>query len=54
MEYEFNAEVKLLKLNYSDENVKMIYKPHSWSMSKIGLRPPYYAYPSYELKYPII
>lgn len=54
LRYEFNPEVKLLLVNHSDEKVKMVYMEDSWLMSKIGLRPPYYCYPSYELNYPII
>ncbi|MED3795619.1 hypothetical protein P4571_24685, partial [Niallia alba] len=54
LRYEFNPEVKLLLVNHSNEKVKMVYMEDSWPMPKIGMRPPYYCYPSYELNYPII
>ncbi|MGX1439365.1 hypothetical protein ACUXJ4_002319 [Bacillus pumilus] len=54
MRYEFNPEVKLLLVNHSTKKVTMVYMEHSWLMSEIGRRPPYYCYPNYELNYPII
>ncbi|MDK7665286.1 hypothetical protein [Cytobacillus oceanisediminis] len=54
MRFEFNPEVKLLLVNYSDEKVRMDYINHSWSMSEIGWRPPFYTNPRYGFNYPII
>jgi hypothetical protein len=52
----YNPEVKLLLINQSDEKVEVLYNDNSVriEMPKIGLRPPYYAYPRYEQYYPII
>ncbi|WNF24752.1 hypothetical protein [Mesobacillus jeotgali] len=53
---QYTPEVKLLLLNQSNEKVKVLYNDNSvrFEMPKIGLRPPYYAYPRYEQYYPII
>jgi hypothetical protein len=55
-DYEYNPEVKLLLVNHSDEKVQLLYNanPYTWSMPKIGPRPPYYCHPRYEQYYPTI
>jgi hypothetical protein len=55
-DYEYNPEVKLLLVNHSDEKVQLLYNTNSytWSMPKIGPRPPYYCNPRYEQYYPTI
>ncbi len=55
-DYEYNPEVKLLLVNHSDEKVQLLYNanPYTWSMPKIGPRPPYYYNPRYEQYYPTI
>ncbi|WP_197276393.1 hypothetical protein [Bacillus sp. JCM 19034] len=54
MKFEFNPKVTLLLTNHSDEKVTMHYVNHSWTMQKIGPRPPYYVYPNYEMEFPVI
>lgn len=54
VKYEFNKEVQLLLVNQSDDKVKMVYINNSWSMPKIGPRPPYYCYPTYKMNKPVI
>ncbi|MDT2047312.1 MULTISPECIES: hypothetical protein [Bacillaceae] len=54
MKYEFNKEVQLLLVTQSDDKVKMVYIHNSWSMPKIGPRPPYYCYPNYKMNKPVI
>ncbi|WP_230398132.1 hypothetical protein [Novisyntrophococcus fermenticellae] len=56
MKYEFSPEIKLLLLKHSTEEVQMQYDSDrcTWSMPKIGRRPPYYTDPEYVLNFPII
>ncbi|MFD1850920.1 hypothetical protein [Oceanobacillus bengalensis] len=56
MNYYYNPEVRLLLINHSNETVEMLYNanPSTWTMPKIGPRPPYYTNPRYEAYYPII
>lgn len=54
--YVYHPEVKLLLVNHSDEKESVLYNQNAqpFQLPKIGPRPPYYAYPSYEPYYPII
>jgi len=54
--FVYHPEVKLLLVNHSDEKVNVLYAQNAqpFQLPKIGPRPPYYAYPSYEPFYPII
>ncbi|WP_199478479.1 hypothetical protein [Peribacillus saganii] len=54
MQFEFNPEVRLLLVNHSDAKVTMVYDAHSWPMSEIGWRPPFYTNPRYGFNYPVI
>lgn len=53
---QYNPEVTLLLINQSEEKVNVLYNnnPAPFQMPKIGPRPPYYAYPSYQQYYPVI
>ncbi|SDB97647.1 hypothetical protein SAMN04488112_101242 [Melghirimyces thermohalophilus] len=52
----FDPRVTLLLIHHSDEKVPLLYdeNPYTWSMPKIGQRPPYYFNPRYEPYYPVI
>jgi hypothetical protein len=54
--FKYNREVKLLLMNDSKEREKLLYNsnPFTWSMPKIGPRPPFYVNPRYEENYPVI
>ncbi|WP_413375260.1 hypothetical protein [Alkalihalobacillus sp. 1P02AB] len=54
MRFEFNPEMVLLLLNESDDLVTMHYIDHSWTMQKIGPRPPFYTNPVYKSDFPLI
>lgn len=54
MDLMINEDVRLLLLNYSNKTMNVYYLNYVWKMPLIGLRPPYYTNPSYDLNYPII
>ncbi|UTR16804.1 hypothetical protein MM221_09950 [Salipaludibacillus sp. LMS25] len=50
-----NEQEWLLLVNESDETVQMLYNhnPYTWSMPKIGPRPPFYTNVRVEENYPL-
>lgn len=56
LKYEFSPQVSLLLVNASHEKVQMQYdsNPFTWSMPKIGPRPPFYTNPLYGWNYPVL
>ncbi|SFC46216.1 hypothetical protein SAMN05443252_103515 [Bacillus sp. OV322] len=56
MQHYFSREVKLLLINQSAEKDIVLYNDnaHSWTMPKIGKRPPFFTNPRYEQYYPVI
>ncbi|MEK3993531.1 hypothetical protein [Psychrobacillus sp. FSL K6-2365] len=51
-----NREVEVLLINYSEDQVKVLYNSNSspFLLPKIGIRPPFFYNPRYEQYYPII
>ncbi len=56
MSYYYNPEVRLLLISQTDEKEQILYNHNSntWSLPKIGPRPPYYYNPRYKPYYPRI
>ncbi|WP_169871282.1 hypothetical protein [Shouchella patagoniensis] len=54
MIFTFYPTVTLLVVNKSNEKEQMSYMHYSWPVSKIGLRPPFYAHPRYTPEYPVM
>ncbi|GAA0615415.1 hypothetical protein GCM10009001_35890 [Virgibacillus siamensis] len=52
----YHPTVELLLINQSNEEVQLLYNTNAstWSMPKIGPRPPYYTNPRYVNYYPVI
>ncbi|MEK4564684.1 hypothetical protein MKX54_08455 [Alkalihalobacillus sp. FSL R5-0424] len=47
-------DITLLLINQSDEEVQVQFAESTFSLPKIGPRPPYYANPRIEPEYPIV